>query len=150
MSGIEISVHPSNTKKRKRKGRGISSGHGKTCGRGQTGQKSRSGGTPAAHFEGGMNPLVRHFPKIGGFKHYSKIIYFPVNLNQLSAAESGTVIDLAWLAENGLLPSKTRGIHVKLLGDGELKTKLTFRLHAFSNSAKAKVEKAGGSCEVAK
>ena len=143
------SQHIRATKKRKRKGRGISSGHGKTCGRGQTGQKSRSGGTPAAHFEGGMAPLVRHFPKIGGFKHYRKITYYPVNLNQLTTAKDGTVVDLAWLAENGLLPSKLRGLHVKLLGDGELKTKLTFKLHAFSNRAKAKVEQAGGSCEVA-
>ena len=148
MSGIEITLHPSNVKTRKRKGRGMSSGDGKTCGRGQNGQKSRSGGTPGAFFEGGQMSMARHFPKIGGFKHHSKIIYYPVNLNQLEGAEAGSVIDLAWLAENGLLPSKLRGLRVKLLGDGEVKSKLTFRLHAFSNAVRSKVEAAGGSCEV--
>jgi len=150
MPGFERSQHPSNVKRRRRCGRGIAAGRGKTAGRGQTGQKSRSGGSIPPRFEGGRTPVVRHFPKLGGFKRYSKVHYHPVNLKDFAAADEGTVIDLAYLAANSLLPKKRRGLKVKLLGDGEITKKLTFKLHAFGRSARERVEQAGGSCEVVK
>jgi large subunit ribosomal protein L15 len=131
--------------------RGLGSGHGQKAGRGQTGQKSRSGGSIHPRFEGGQTPVARHFPKLGGFKHHSKIVYFAVNLGQFTETADGTTVDLALLASQSLLPKKTRGLKVKLLGDvgeGGFGRKLTFKLHAFSNSARAKVEAAGGACEV--
>jgi large subunit ribosomal protein L15 len=148
MAVIEQIKHPSNTKRRKRVGRGMGSGSGQKSGRGQTGQRSRSGGTKAQMFEGGRAPLIRHFSKIGGFKHHSKVVYHVVNLRQVADAEAGTVVDLLFLEERGLLPKKLRRLRVKLLGDGELTAKLIFKLHAFSNRAREIVERAGGSCEV--
>ena len=98
--------------------------------------------------EGGQNPMVRHLPKYAGFKLQSKIHYHPLNLGSFAGAEEGAVIDIIYLAEHGLLPKKLRGLMIKLLGDGECAGKLTFRLHAYSHRAKAKVEQAGGTCEV--
>jgi large subunit ribosomal protein L15 len=148
MATIEQIKHPSNMKRRKRIARGLGSGSGQKAGRGQTGQKSRSGGIKPASFEGGRMPVVRKFPKIGGFKHHSKIYYHAVNLGRLAEAEDGTVVDLFYLEMQGLLPKKLRNLKVKLLGDGEFSKKLTFKLHAFSHSARARVEAAGGVCEV--
>jgi large subunit ribosomal protein L15 len=148
MPVFEQFKHPSNAKSRRRRGRGIGAGRGKTAGRGQTGQKSRSGGSIHARFEGGRTPVVRKFGKFSGFKHHRKVHYHPVNLSDFSEAASGTVIDLAYLAEHSLLPKKRRGVQIKLLGDGKLEQKLAFKLHAFSNSARQKVEAAGGTCEV--
>jgi large subunit ribosomal protein L15 len=147
MPVLERIKHPSNLKRRHRKGRGISSGWGKTSGRGQTGQKSR---VKAIHprVEGGQNPMIRHLPKYAGFKVHSRINYYPVNLEKFAEAADGTVVDLIYLAEHGLLPKKLRGLYVKLLGDGECASKITFKLHAYSHRAKAKVEAAGGTCEV--
>lgn len=147
MPTIELIKHPSNTGERKRKGRGKSS-HGCKSGRGQTGQKSRSGGTNHPRFEGEQNPMIRKFPKFSGFKHHSKIYYHPINAEQFQELPDGTVVDMVFLAEQKLLPSKTRGLRVKLLGDGNLTKKINFKLHAFSHKARAKVELAGGSCEV--
>jgi large subunit ribosomal protein L15 len=151
MPVIEITQHPSNSKSRKRIARGLGSGHGKTAGRGQTGQQSRSGGSIHPRFEGGQTPVARHFAKLGGFKHHSKITYFAVNLNQFAELADGATVDFAFLASQSLLPKKQRGLKVKLLGgtgDAPFARKLNFKLHAFSHSAKAKVEAAGGSCEV--
>ena len=147
MPVFELFKHPSNQKRRKRRGRGCASGLGKTSGRGQTGQKSRSGGGIPARFEGGRTPAVRRFAKIGGFKHHKKIYYYPVNLGDLEGLPEGTVVDYELLDELSLLPSKRRGLRVKLLGDGEITTKLTFKLDAYSHSARKKVEDAGGTCE---
>jgi large subunit ribosomal protein L15 len=140
--------HPSNVKSRRRRGRGIGSGLGKTAGRGQTGQKSRSGGSIHSRFEGGRTPVVRKFGKFSGFKHHRKVQYYAVNLGDFTSAPSGTVIDFAYLEAQRLLPKKRRGLQIKLLGDGEASGGLVFKLHAYSNSAKAKVEAAGGTCEV--
>jgi len=148
MPVFEKFTHPSNTSSRRRRGRGIGAGRGKTAGRGQTGQKSRSGGSIPARFEGGRTPVVRKFGKFSGFKQRRKVHYHPVNLSDFAGAESGAVIDLAYLDAHSLLPKKRRGILIKLLGDGQLDNKLVFKLHAFSNSARAKVEAAGGTCEV--
>jgi large subunit ribosomal protein L15 len=148
MPGIERIKHPSNKRRGKRVGRGMGSGKGQKAGRGQTGQKSRSGGSKAAQFEGGRMPMVRQFAKIGGFKHHSKIVYHVINLRDFDDAIDGAVVDLMYLEQRGLLPKKLRGLRVKLLGDGALSAKLTFKLHAFSNSARKLVEDAGGVCEV--
>ena len=147
MPVFEFKKHPSNTKSRKRRGRGTGSSLGKTSGRGQTGQKSRSGGSIPARFEGGRTPAVRKYAKIGGFKHHRKIKYYPVNLGNFEGLPEGTVVDIELLDELSLLPSKLRGLRVKLLGDGEINTKLTFKLDAYSHSARKKVEAAGGTCE---
>jgi large subunit ribosomal protein L15 len=148
MPRIEKIKHPSTTQSRKRKGRGMSSGSGKTSGRGQTGQKSRSGGSIHPRFEGAQVPNIRKAPKFGGFKHHRKVVYYPVNLGDLASAPDGAEIDLVFLAKAHLLPKKLRGLRVKLLGDGEISKKLTFKLHAYSHQAQAKVEAAGGTCEV--
>jgi large subunit ribosomal protein L15 len=148
MPVFEQFTHPSNTRKRKRRGRGIAAGRGKTAGRGQTGQKSRSGGTIHARFEGGRTPVVRKWGKFSGFQRRRKVHYYPVNLSDFAGAEGGTVIDLAYLEAHSLLPKKRRGVLIKLLGNGKLETKLVFKLHAYSNNAREKVEAAGGTCEV--
>ncbi len=148
MPEIGFTKHPSNLKRRRRRGRGIAAGRGKTGGRGQTGQKSRSGGSIPPRFEGGRTPAVRKFGKIGGFKHHRKVHYYAINLGQFADVADGTVVDLAYLDEQHLLPKKRRGLRVKLLGDGEYGRKLTFRLHAYGHRARARVEAAGGSCEV--
>ena len=147
MPVIERIKHPSNEKKRKRKGRGIGSGLGKTSGRGMMGQKARSGGGIHPAMEGARTPVIRQFPKYGGFKRHSKIYYHPVNLASLTEANDGDTIDLVWLEQHSLLPKKLRGLKVKLLGDGEINKKLTIKLHAFSHRARGKVEAAGGTCE---
>jgi large subunit ribosomal protein L15 len=151
MPAIEITQHPSNVKSRKRIARGLGSGHGQKAGRGQTGQKSRSGGSIHPRFEGGRTPTVRKWAKLGGFKHHSKIYYFAVNLGQFTELADGTTVDLALLESQSMLPKKKRGLKVKLLGgveDSGFSRKLTFKLHAYSHAAQAKVEAAGGTCEV--
>src|SRR5436190_7064177 len=152
MPVIPITKHPSNSKSRKRIARGLGSGHGQKAGRGQTGQQSRSGGNIHPRFEGGRTPAVRKWAKLGGFKHHSKIEYFAVNLGQFTELEDGTLVDLILLRASSLLPKKTRGLKVKLLGgmtESGFARKLTFKLDAYSNSAREKVEAAGGTCEVA-
>ena len=148
MAVIEINQHPSNVAERKRIGRGIAAGQGKTSGRGHKGYGSRSGNGQKPRFEGGQQPMVRHLPKLGGFKNHRKIYYHAVNLRDLAEAEAGTTIDLLYLESKSLLPKKLRGLAVKLLGDGGVDKKLHFKLHAFSHKAKEAVEKAGGTCEV--
>lgn len=147
MPGIERIKHPSHNKRGKRVGRGMGSGKGQKAGRGQTGQGSRSGGTKGPQFEGGQAPLIRHFPKIGGFKHHSKVHFHAVNLRHFAEAPDGTVVDLIYLEDHGLLPKKLRGLKVKLLADGSISGKLVFKLHAYSQSARQAVEAAGGTCE---
>lgn len=146
MPVLHPTKHPSNVKQAKRKGRGIGSGNGRTAGRGDKGQENKRNIHP--RFEGGRAPTIRHLPKYAGFHLRSKVVYHPVNLGQFSEVADGTVIDPVFLAEHGLLPKKLRGLHIKLLGDGEFARKLTFKLHAYSHAAKARVEQAGGTCEV--
>lgn len=131
-------------KNRKRIGRGTGSGHGKTATKGHKGQKARSGGSIKAGFEGGQMPLQRRLPK-RGFTPISKIEYSLVNLNQLETFESGATIDSAVLAEKGLIRCSCS--LVKVLGTGELSKSLKVTAAKFSQSAKSKIEAAGGSCE---
>ena len=128
----------------KRKGRGAGSGNGKTAGKGHKGQLARSGGK-GAYFEGGQLPLVRRIPK-RGFKNIFSTKYATINVNDLNNFSDGSVIDAKAVIESGLIKKPLDGI--KVLGNGELSKKLTVKLAAFSETAKAKIEKAGGKAEV--
>jgi len=145
---------PSGAKsKRKRVGRGPGSGLGKTCGRGQNGQRSRSGSKSRAWFEGGQMPLERRVPKRGmkrGKKsvmmHHFRTSYQLVNLKQLGRYGDSQVVDPALLKRDGLI--KRLNLPVKILGDGQVEKALTIRAQVFSRSAKAKIEASGGKAEV--
>ena len=134
-------------KRRKRVGRGPGSGHGKTSTKGTKGQKARSGGGKTMGFEGGQMPLYRRLPKRGFLPFGGKTEYAVVNLKSLGAFASGATVDPDGLAEAGLIKRAERG-RVKLLGDGEVPHALTVRVHAVSESAKAKIEGRGGRVEV--
>ena len=132
------------THSRKRVGRGPGSGHGKTAGRGSKGQKSRSGYRHMRGFEGGQMPLHRRLPK-RGFTNIFRRPYDPVNLSNLGRFEAGQEVTPELLHSHGL--AGKNGL-VKILGGGELAKALTVRAHKFSASAKEKIEKAGGRCEI--
>lgn len=134
------------THKKKRLGRGDSSGHGTTAGRGSKGQKSRSGAKIAASFEGGQMPLQRRLPK-RGFTSIFKKKYALINLSDLEEMSLSGSVDLEVLKKNRKAPNNARAL--KVLGDGELTKKLTVVAHKFSKTAKEKIEKAGGKVEVA-
>jgi len=142
----ELQPNPGATRERKRVGRGISAGQGKTAGKGHKGQKTRSGDrTMPPYFEGGQTPLHMRIPK-RGFKNPNRREFTPVNLKTLERLfEDGAKVTPEELASKGLCP---KGVLVKILGDGELSKKLTVVAHAFSKSAREKIEKAGGTCEV--
>lgn len=133
---------PGAVHRKKRLGRGRSSGHGKTCGRGQKGQKARSKVAP--WFEGGQMPLVRRIPK-RGFKRISKEKYLIVNVEQLNIFKEGQVVTPEVLRERGLI--KGRG-KVKVLGQGKLHQPLVVRAHSFSKKAESKIREAKGTAEV--
>lgn len=127
-------------------GQGESSGHGKTSGRGGKGQTARSGSSIRIGFEGGQMPLIRRIPK-RGFNNVRHETYFlPVNVEQLNQFEDDASVDELALKNLGLANGKASGI--KILGNGELKKKLTVTAHAFSASAKAKIEGLGGKCQL--
>ncbi len=130
---------------RKRVGRGIGSGYGKTAGRGTKGQKARSGGNIRPGFEGGQNPLAKRLPKKRGFASINPVTYQVVNLTQLERFKAGATVDGAALAEAGLVKHADR--RIKLLADGEIKVALSVKLQAASLSAQAAITKAGGSYE---
>jgi ribosomal protein L15, bacterial/organelle len=129
----------------KRKGRGTGSGLGKTGGRGENGQNSRSGGGTRPGFEGGQMPLHRRLPKRGFTNIFSKE-YAEVNVSNLDAFENDTVVTPELLLENNIVKNTLDGI--KILGDGELTKKLTVKAHKFTKSAAQKIEAAGGKAEV--
>lgn len=137
---------PKSMKKRKRVGRGNSSGHGTTSGRGTKGQLSRSGGKTRLGFEGGQMPLQRRLPHLKGFKNTRKKVNNLINVGQLEKFKDNSTIDYDFLEKNGLVIRKSNP--VKILGNGELTKKLTIRANFFSKSAVAKIEKAGGKAEV--
>ncbi|MCA9617979.1 MAG: 50S ribosomal protein L15 [Myxococcales bacterium] len=137
---------PAGSKKKKfRVGRGVGSGNGKTAGRGQKGQGARSGTGGRLHFEGGQIPIYRRLPK-RGFKNILRDVVVNVNVGQLEAFDAGTEVTVEALRERGLVKGQFDAL--KVLGDGELSKKLTVKAHAFSASAAAKIEKAGGTAEV--
>ena len=129
----------------KRKGRGHGSGNGKTGGRGHKGQKARSGGKVRIGFEGGQMPLVRRIPKRGFINIYAKPLT-SVNVACLNKFEDGAVVDAAALIEAGIIHECPYGL--KVLSNGNLTKKITVKAAAFSDSAKEKIEQAGGKAEV--
>ncbi len=134
------------TKKRKRVGRGIAAGQGKTAGRGTKGQGARSGGGKGPFFEGGQLPLVRRLPFKRGFTNIFRIDYQEVNVDQLEGRfAKKTAVTPESLAAMGLI--RDAAAPVKILGRGEIKTPLTVQAHGFTGSARAKIEAAGGSVE---
>lgn len=142
-----LTYNPGAKKKPKRVGRGPGSGHGKTSCRGHKGQKARSGGGVPAWFEGGQTPLHRRVPK-RGFKNPNAKLYTEVNVGTLEAYfDAGEVVTPDVLLERRVI-SKIEKSGVKVLGDGELTKPLTVIAHAFSKSAKEKIERAGGKAEV--
>lgn len=141
----ELEPATGSRKERNRVGRGIATGNGKTSGRGQKGQKSRSGGGVRPGFEGGQNPLFRRLPK-RGFTNINRKEYAIVNLDALNRFEEGTEVTPALLVETGIVGNEKAGI--KVLGNGTLDKKLSVKAHKFSASAKAAIEKVGGNIEV--
>jgi large subunit ribosomal protein L15 len=139
----ELSDNPGALKKRKRVGRGIGSGKGKTAGRGVKGQKARSG-VAIKGFEGGQMPLHRRVPK-RGFTNIFRVEYDVVNLSDLDRFDAGDSVTPQELARRRLAHGRRP---VKILGGGELKKALTVSAHKFSESARARIEAAGGRCEV--
>ena len=141
----ELSPVQGSTQVGKRKGRGTGSGNGKTGGRGHKGQHARSGGKVRVGFEGGQMPLVRRIPKRGFINIYAKPLT-AINLTVLNRFEDGAVVDAAALIEKGILSSCPYGL--KVLSNGTLTKKVTVKAAAFSQSAKEKIEQAGGKAEV--
>ena len=136
------------TRKRKRVGRGPASGTGKTSGRGHKGLKARSGGGSRPGFEGGQMPLYRRLPKRGFLPHGTRTGFAVVKVKDLSARfTAGTVVDPDALVEAGLIKKSGRGA-VKVLGDGAIGHALTVKTHKISESARQKLEAAGGRIEV--
>lgn len=128
----------------KRVGRGPGSGNGKTAGRGEKGQKSRTGFSRMRGFEGGQMPLHRRLPK-RGFTNIFKKVHAVVNLSDLENFDNGATIDEAALRQAGLVKGKNDGI--KVLGNGKLSKKLTVQATKFSETARKQIEAAGGTCQ---
>jgi len=131
---------------KKRVGRGIGSGLGKTSGKGHKGQNARSGGGVRQGFEGGQLPLFRRLPKRGFSNAMFKVRYAVINLSDLNKFEDGAVITPELLSEMGLVKKQLDGI--KVLGNGKLEKKLVVKAHKFSDVAKEQIEKLGGKAEV--
>jgi len=132
-------------KSRKRLGRGIGSGFGKTSGKGHKGQNARSGGGTRLGFEGGQTPLFQRLPK-RGFTNINRKDYSVVNVEKLNLFEEGTVVTPELLLKSGIVSKTKSGI--KILGNGKLEKKITVKAHKFSATAKEAIEQAGGQTEV--
>ena len=133
-------------KERKRVGRGVATGNGKTAGKGHKGQNARSGGGVRPGFEGGQLPLFRRLPKRGFSNAPFKIEYATINVSDLDKFEDGAVVTPELLKEMGILKQQLDG--VKVLGNGELTKKITVKANRFSKTAVEKIEKMGGNAEV--
>lgn len=133
---------------RKRKGRGVGSGLGKTSGRGHKGAKARSGWSRRIGWEGGQMPLYRRLPKVGfNNKNFEKV-FTVVNVSDLDVFDAGTVVDLAAVLKRGLTSKEKHSDLFKVLGDGDLKKALTVKADAVTGSARTKIEQAGGKVEL--
>ncbi|MBO5035745.1 MAG: 50S ribosomal protein L15 [Clostridia bacterium] len=142
----DLAPAPGSVKEAKRKGRGAGSGNGKTAGKGHKGQNARSGGGVRPGFEGGQMPLQRRLPK-RGFRNYPfRKEYQIVNIDFLNVFEDNTVVTAEELLSKGFIDNLETA--VKILGDGILEKKLTVKANKFSESAKQKIEAAGGKVEV--
>ena len=143
---LENLVATPEAKTRKRVGRGPGSGMGKTSTRGENGQRSRSGASIPAWFEGGQSPLYRRIPKRGFNNARFRIEYATINLSDLNRFNDGDIVTPELLKEKGIVKKQLCGI--KVLGNGTLEKKLTVRANRFSSSAITKIESAGGTAEV--
>ena len=141
----ELAPAAGSTHVAKRKGRGHATGNGKTAGRGHKGQKARSGGGVRVGFEGGQMPLARRIPKRGFNNIFAKPLE-PVTVSELDLFEDGAVVDAQALLDKRIISKCRYG--VKFLGNGEVTKKLTVKASAFSETAKQKIEAAGGKAEV--
>jgi large subunit ribosomal protein L15 len=141
----ELKPAEGSRQERKRLGRGIGSGQGKTAGKGHKGQNARSGGGVRLGFEGGQTPLYRRLPK-RGFTNFSRKEYAIVNLDTLNRFEEGTEVTPELLIETGVVSNEKAGI--KILAKGNVEKKLTVKAHKFSSAAKEAIEAAGGTTEV--
>lgn len=141
----DVTPHGTKHANRKRVGRGVGSGMGKTATRGHKGQRSRSGDNPRIGFEGGQMPLFRRIPK-RGFTNPFKKEFTLLNVGSLDAFPSGTTVELELVLAEGL--TRKTGKMLKVLGTGEVTRKLTVRAHKFSATAKSKIEAAGGTAEI--
>ena len=133
-------------RRKTRKGRGIAAGQGASCCFGMRGQKSRSGRPTRPGFEGGQMPLYRRVPKLKHFPLVNPTEFTIINVGKLADLKAGSTVDLDSLVNDGLVTSPKHPL--KVLGQGELSTKLTVRAAAFTASARSKIESAGGTCEI--
>ena len=132
-------------KDRKRVGRGSAAGGGKTAGRGNKGQKARTGGSIPAYFEGGQVPFIRRLKKKRGFKSHRNFTWFRISLDHLADFATDGVVSLETLASSQRLKPRTR---VKILGNGEVTAAYTVKVNAVSAAARSKIEAAGGTIEI--
>ena len=147
MNSTLNSLKPNNgsRKKKLRKGRGIAAGQGASCGFGMRGQKSRSGRSTRPGFEGGQMPLYRRVPKLKHFQIINQKSFSIINLSKLNEFKDNDTVNIDSLVKKGLLFKPKYPL--KVLGNGEIKVKLKVEAHAFTRSAKEKIESLGGSCE---
>jgi large subunit ribosomal protein L15 len=141
-----LKANPSARRRKLRKGRGIAAGQGASCGFGMRGQKSRSGRPTRPGFEGGQMPLYRRIPKLKHFELVNTKEFTVINVAKLAACKAGSTVSLDSLVKDGIVTSPKHPL--KVLGNGELKVKLTVQAAAFTASAREKIEAAGGSCEL--
>ena len=141
-----LKANPGARRRKLRKGRGIAAGQGASCGFGMRGQKSRSGSPTRPGFEGGQMPLYRRIPKLKHFELVNTKEYSIINVAKLAECEAASTVNLDSLVKEGLVTSPKHPL--KVLGNGDLKTKLTVQAAAFTASARSKIEAAGGSCQV--
>ena len=141
-----LQPQPGARRRKTRKGRGIAAGQGASCGFGMRGQKSRSGRPTRPGFEGGQMPLYRRVPKLKHFPLVNPTAFTLINVGKLASLASGSIVDLDLLVKEGIVTSPKHPL--KVLGHGDFAVKLTVRAAAFTAGARAKIEAAGGSCEI--
>ncbi|EDY38051.1 ribosomal protein L15 [Cyanobium sp. PCC 7001] len=141
-----LQANPGARRRKLRKGRGIAAGQGASCGFGMRGQKSRSGRPTRPGFEGGQMPLYRRVPKLKHFELVNRKEFTVVNVARLAECPAGSTVNLDTLVKQGIVTSPKHPL--KVLGNGDLSVKLTVQASAFTASARAKIEAAGGSCDV--
>lgn len=141
----ELAPSAGATHKTKRVGRGLGSGHGRTCGRGTKGQKSRAGFRTRPGFEGGQNPQTKRLPELRGFTNIFRTEYTTINIDRLNHFEADSEVTPEALVQEGIIKSSKRP--VKVLGNGEIDRPLTVKVNKFTQSARRKIEDAGGKAE---
>ncbi len=142
----DVKPQAGSKKRGRRVGRGVSAGQGASCGAGMRGQKARSGGGTRPGFEGGQQPLYRRLPKLKGFPLVNRKHYTTINVEKLATLAPNTEVTLESLLAAGILTDAKGAL--KVLGNGELNVALQVKAAAFTNSARTKIEAAGGSCEI--